>query len=618
MGQVSLPLNISNSILKNVFGYDSFRGKQKAIVDHLIDGGMALVLMPTGGGKSLCYQIPSIAREGVGIIVSPLISLMDDQVQTLKELGLNAETFNSSIGVKKKREIFESLDKGELDFLYMAPESLLRPDILAKLDEVNISLFAIDEAHCVSQWGHDFRPEYRKLKTLRKRFPSVPLIALTATADKFTRVDIVKQLELENAKVFLNSFDRANIFYEIKKRNGDGFEQIKEFIDDHGEESGIIYCLSRNKVDALTEWLQEQGYPALNYHAGMDKHERKENQARFLMEEGIIMVATIAFGMGIDKPNVRYVAHLNLPKNIESYYQETGRAGRDSLESDALLLHGPSDIVTLKQMIRKGKLAAKRSYFEVENLEAMYSMANSTACLRQIILQSFDEDYRGPCHNCINCVEEATGFNYSVEAKKVIELIYHTSQKSDLEEIIDFCRGIITPKARELKLYEKDYFSFLEKYNEKAVSAFVRQMISQGFLRRDWFEGGILKLTNQSIELLNDQIPFFLHQPLNEYGKGTKRKKTTSRRKKAKKKRSKKVSKLHAPQGSLLGDLKDLRRSISKKKKIPAFKVFHDQSLIEMADKRPQDIEELLEIYGVGEIKAKKYGKKFLEIISRS
>jgi ATP-dependent DNA helicase RecQ len=399
----------SRLVLKKVFGYSDFRGPQEDIVAHAAGGGDCLVLMPTGGGKSLCYQIPGLIRDGVTVVISPLISLMQDQVQTLNELGLKARAYNSSLSAKEKRLTEEELLKGELDFLYLAPERLMTSSCQRLLEEVDIkgglALFAIDEAHCVSKWGHDFRPEYRKLAFLARHYPHVPRMALTATADKFTRADIIRELKLEKARVFMGSFDRPNLTYGLTKRVRQGSEQLLTFLEGREEECGIIYCLSRRKVEETALFLQQKGFNALPYHAGLETEVRARHQEEFLQSEGMIMVATIAFGMGIDKPNVRYVVHMDLPKNIENYYQETGRAGRDGDPADVQLFYGLRDVVILKQMMRKNAKGAERFNFEVENLESMLAFAQSLTCRRVTILQSFDEDFRGPCGQCDNCYD---------------------------------------------------------------------------------------------------------------------------------------------------------------------------------------------------------------------
>ncbi len=618
--------------LKKVFGHSSFRGPQADIVEHVLDGGDALVLMPTGGGKSLCYQVPGLNRRGTCVVISPLISLMQDQVQTLCELDLNAFAYNSSIGLKEKRAIENSLRKGEVDFLYLAPEGLMNKWTLELLEDCYhkelISLFAIDEAHCVSKWGHDFRPEYRKLKILGQRFPQVPRIALTATADKFTRADIIRELSLEKARVFMGSFDRPNLTYGLEKRNRQGTEQLMNFLRGFQGENGIVYCLSRRKVEEVTAFLHSKDIDARAYHAGLDTHTRKRHQEEFLRGDGIIMVATIAFGMGIDKPDVRFVVHMDLPKNIENYYQETGRAGRDGLPSTVQLFYGARDVVILKQMMRKGSRDANRFYFESENLESMMSFAMSTACRRQTILQSFDEDYRGPCGNCDNCFEreEMKGiwFDASEWSKRLLHLYYRTGVKLLPSELVDLARGLITLRAREHKWYELPDFGFLMDTPEKGVLYGVRNLMAHGLLKYDWSRGGQLTLTHLAVEFLKRRRElFFRENPrrLSEKKKSPSLKNqeaSSTKRKSLQKKKKAKAKKVKTSYegNDLYTHLKELRRKESKKRRLPAFKIFHDQTLREMAEQKPGCEEEFLELYGVGEAKLKKYGKTFLKAIN--
>ena len=407
-------------LLQSVFGYPSFRGQQQAVVEHLSEGGDALVLMPTGGGKSLCYQIPALLRQGTGIVVSPLIALMQDQVDALREAGVAAAYLNSSLGAEEQREVERQLLAGELNLIYVAPERLLTSRFLDQLERTEVALFAIDEAHCVSQWGHDFRPEYRELAILHQRFPQVPRIALTATADPRTREEIVERLSLRDARQFVSSFDRPNIGYRVGLRHN-AKRQLGEFLQGHQGESGIVYCLSRRKVDDTAAWLAEAGIEALPYHAGLDAATRAKNQKRFLREDGVVMVATVAFGMGIDKPDVRFVAHLDLPRSIEGYYQETGRAGRDGLPAEAWMIYGLSDVVTMSQMIAQSESADERKRVERQKLESLLAYAEATDCRRQLLLGAFGETYPGPCGHCDNCVAPPKTWDATVPAQRVIK-----------------------------------------------------------------------------------------------------------------------------------------------------------------------------------------------------
>jgi ATP-dependent DNA helicase RecQ len=627
-------------VLKKVFGYQSFRGLQGEIVTHAARGGDSLVLMPTGGGKSLCFQIPGLIREGLTVVISPLISLMQDQVQTLQENVLRACAYNSSLGLKEKRQVEKDLLAGQVDFLYLAPERLMTQSCQDLLEEIDINggkggglgLFAIDEAHCVSKWGHDFRPEYRRLTYLAKRYPNVPRMALTATADKFTRADIIRELKLEKARVFMGSFDRPNLTYHLTKRVRQGSEQILNFLKNHEGECGIIYCLSRRKVEETATFLKGKGHRALPYHAGLDNATRRDHQEQFLQSENMIIVATIAFGMGIDKPNVRFVAHMDLPKNIENYYQETGRAGRDGLPAVVQLFYGARDIVVLKMMMRKNNRGTGRFFFESENLESMYSFASSTACRRQTILQGFDEDFRGPCGNCDNCfsVDQEEGFSAREWAMKILVLYHRAKHLQSPQDLCDLARGLVTLKVREKKWFELENFGFLMDTPEKGVLYGIRQLMSHGFLKMDWNKGGLLQLTPLALDFLKEEKDLYFRdnpkrliqksKPTTEQKAATKKKKAT---KKIAKKTTKKVSKakaaptkLKAGAGGLFEHLKDLRRKESKKRRLPAFRIFHDQTLKEMAEQLPESNEELLDLYGVGEAKLKKYGKVFLKGIA--
>jgi ATP-dependent DNA helicase RecQ len=589
--------------------------------------------MPTGGGKSLCFQVPGLLREGVCVVISPLISLMQDQVQTLNELGLIAYAYNSSLTLKARQKVEEDLRAGVVDFLYMAPERLFASgtmDLLREVEEkASLSLFAIDEAHCVSAWGHDFRPEYRKLASLARYFPTVPRMALTATADKFTRADIIRELKLESARVYMGSFDRPNIHYSAVKRERQGTAQLMEYLEDKEGMSGIIYCLSRRKVEETTLFLQEKGYPAMAYHAGLDTKTRYANQSRFISEENQIMVATIAFGMGIDKPDVRYVVHMDLPKNIENYYQETGRAGRDGLESEALLFYGARDPVILKQMMRKsrGKTAA-RFHFESEALDSMHALGQSLHCRRQIILQSFDEDFRAPCGNCDNCERNELpigSFRAREWSERILGLYHRTGAQLCPGDIVDLARGLVTAKVRQHKWFDLIDFGFCMDTPEKGVAFGLRSLMAIGLLKADWSRGGSLVMTNLAVEFLRSSEPIYFLEDPRRVGKTTSKKKVVKKTKSKSSKASakvatkvskkKKVRKTRAPETGLLGHLKELRRREAKRKRVPAYKVFHDQTLIEMAQQKPESLEEFLELYGVGEVKAKKYGPTFLKAL---
>lgn len=611
-------------ILFKTFGYKEFRGPQEDIISHVIDGGDALVLMPTGGGKSLCYQIPGLAREGMAVIISPLISLMQDQVDTLQSLGVKAYSYNSTLGMREKRRIEEEVLAGVVKFLYMAPERLTTKSTLGLLETLysqdELALFAIDEAHCVSKWGHDFRPEYRNLGLLAKRFASVPRMALTATADKLTRADIVKELALDKCRVFMGSFDRPNLFYSMEKRERQGTAQLLRFLKDKENECGIIYCLSRRKVEETSILLENEGFSVAPYHAGLPLNERRDNQEAFLYGNIDIIVATIAFGMGIDKPNVRYVVHMDLPKNIENYYQETGRAGRDGLESEVQLFYSARDLVIMKQMARKGAKSAQRLEFQYEALEQMLSLGESAHCRRQAILQTFDEQYPKACGKCDNCLKDKSLFFQANDWITKMLILYHRAGKNlTMMQWMDLARGIVTLEAREKGWFQWEEFGFVMDHSEKAVLFGLRQMLLMGLIRINWGAGNTLHITNKAIEFLEGDTDYYF--PFNPKQIKAKSKATKSAPKKkavVKKKktpRRAKASTQARASNDLYSALKELRREISKKKKTPAFKVFHDQSLKEMAEKLPEDLDDMLDIYGIGEKKARKYGKAFLKVI---
>ncbi|MHB1292661.1 MAG: DNA helicase RecQ, partial [Sulfuricella sp.] len=444
-----MPSPSAQQILHDVFGYPAFRDEQQAIVEHVTAGGDALVLMPTGGGKSLCYQLPALLRHGVGIVVSPLIALMQDQVDALKQLGVKAAFLNSSLTADAARDVFGRLMRGDLDILYVAPERLLIANFLSALEQVQagpgLALFAIDEAHCVSQWGHDFRPEYRELTVLHERFPAVPRIALTATADAPTRREIVERLTLEQARQFVSSFDRPNIRYRVALKDN-ARNQLQAFLEaEHANDAGIVYCLSRKKVEETAAWLKDKGWDALPYHAGLDAATRTTTQRRFLREEGVIMVATVAFGMGIDKPNVRFVAHLDLPKSMEGYYQETGRAGRDGLPADAWMTYGLGDVVSMRQMLSSGDAPAERKRVELQKLDALLGFCEATACRHQTILRYFGEEHPGDCGQCDNCLEPVDTWDATQPAQMALSCVYRTGQRFGVGHLIDVLLGKTTP-----------------------------------------------------------------------------------------------------------------------------------------------------------------------------
>jgi ATP-dependent DNA helicase RecQ len=599
-------------ILQSVFGYPSFRGEQAAVVEHLNEGGDALVLMPTGGGKSLCYQIPALLRQGTGIVVSPLIALMQDQVDALREAGVAAAYLNSSLGAEAQREVERQLLAGELNLLYVAPERLLTPRFLALLESIEVALFAIDEAHCVSQWGHDFRPEYRELAILHQRFPQVPRIALTATADPRTREEIVERLSLQNARQFVSSFDRPNIGYRVGLRHN-AKRQLGEFLQGHQGESGIVYCLSRRKVDDTAAWLAELGVAALPYHAGLDAATRAKNQQRFLREDGVVMVATVAFGMGIDKPDVRFVAHLDLPRSIEGYYQETGRAGRDGLPAEAWMIYGLSDVVTMSQMIAQSESADERKRVERQKLESLLAYAEATDCRRQLLLGAFGEVYPGPCGHCDNCLAPPKTWDATVPAQKALSAVYRTGQRYGSGHVIDVLRGEETERVRALDHHRLSTFGVGADLDEKQWRSVFRQLLAAGLLEADAEGYGTLRLTAASRSVLSGGRPVKLREDA--------RPERASRRRRD----SKLVTSERGSGGSLgieayeqeLWDaLRALRTQLAKQQGVPPYVVFHDATLLAMLRAMPATEDELATISGVGEAKLKRYGSDFLAVIN--
>jgi ATP-dependent DNA helicase RecQ len=603
------PMNASAlDLLQSVFGYPSFRGQQQAVVEHLGDGGDALVLMPTGGGKSLCYQIPALMRQGTGIVVSPLIALMQDQVDALREAGVSAAYLNSSLGGEAQREVERQLLAGELNLLYVAPERLLTPRFLAQLERTEVALFAIDEAHCVSQWGHDFRPEYRELAILQQRFPEVPRIALTATADARTREEIVERLSLQDARQFVSSFDRPNIGYRVGLRHN-AKRQLGEFLQGHQDESGIVYCLSRRKVDDTAAWLAEAGIEALPYHAGLDAATRARNQQRFLREDGVVMVATVAFGMGIDKPDVRFVAHLDLPRSIEGYYQETGRAGRDGLPAEAWMIYGLSDVVTMSQMIAQSESADERKRVERQKLESLLAYAEATGCRRQLLLGAFGESYPGPCGHCDNCVAPPKTWDATVPAQKALSAVYRTGQRFGSGHVIDVLRGEETERVLSLDHHRLSTFGIGAEMDEKQWRSVFRQLLAAGLLEADAEGYGTLRLTAASRTVLSG-------------GKQVKLREDARPERASRRRRDSKLVTgggslgIEAYEQSTWDALRALRTQLAKQQGVPPYVVFHDATLLAMLRAMPANEDELATISGVGEAKLKRYGRDFLAVIN--
>ena len=511
-----MPKTLAEQKLLDVFGYTAFRGEQQAIVEHVVGGGDALVLMPTGGGKSLCYQLPALLRHGVGIVVSPLIALMQDQVDALSQLGVSAAFLNSSLDATAARAVYSRLLSGELKLLYVAPERLMQEgflDLLERLQADNkIGLFAIDEAHCVSQWGHDFRPEYRALTVLHQRFPNIPRIALTATADAPTRAEIIERLALADAQHFVASFDRPNIRYRVTHK-ANARQQLQAFLEaEHANDAGIVYCLSRKKVDETAAWLKEKGWDALPYHAGLDAATRHKNQRRFLREEGVVMVATVAFGMGIDKPNVRFVAHLDLPKSMEGYYQETGRAGRDGLPANAWMTYGLGDVVSMRKMLDSGEAPEERKRVERQKLDALLGFCESTECRHQTILRYFGETHPGACAQCDNCLEPVDTWNGSEASRMALSCVYRSGQRFGVGHLADILMGKLTPKIEQFQHQKLSTFGIGKELSATQWSSVYRQLVAAGLLQVDMEAFGGLSLTDEARPVLRGEREMWLRR----------------------------------------------------------------------------------------------------------
>ncbi len=591
-------------ILKDVFGYDAFRGNQAAIIERVAGGGDALVLMPTGGGKSLCFQVPALMREGLAVVVSPLIALMDDQVATLDELGVAAVALNSTLSPDEQREIADRIRRGQIKMLYLAPERLVQPRMLSFLQGLDIALFAIDEAHCVSQWGHDFRPEYLQLGQLAELFPHVPRIALTATADKRTREEIVQRLHLDNAERFLSSFDRPNIFYRIQPKDQPR-KQLLGFLAARKGDAGIVYCLSRKKVEEVAEFLSSQGFPALPYHAGLPNELRAFNQKRFLNEEGLIMVATIAFGMGIDKPNVRFVCHMDLPKSLEAYYQETGRAGRDGLPADAWMAYGLQDVIFLKQMLNNSDGDDRHKRIEQHKLDAMLALCEETRCRRQALLAYFDEELPNPCGHCDNCIDGVETWDATEPARQALSAVYRSGQRYGVGHLVDILLGRDNEKIRAAGHQHLAVFGVGKGFSEVEWRTLFRQLVARGLADVDLDGFGGLRLSETCRPLLRGEVSLQLR-----------REPKPAQAAKASSSAASQLVRGH--EREMWEALRSLRRKLAEEHSVPPYVIFPDATLLEMLRSQPSSLSEMAEVSGVGARKLERYGQAFLEVLNGS
>ncbi|RLL54389.1 DNA helicase RecQ [Mariprofundus sp. EBB-1] len=603
-------------ILQSTFGYDDFRHHQADIIEAIIDGQDVLTLMPTGGGKSICYQIPALVRSGTAIVISPLIALMQDQVDALQQLGIKSAFLNSTLHASEQREIEEAFIHGAYDLIYMAPERLLNSYTLNLIDRCEISLFAIDEAHCVAQWGHDFRKEYQQLSMLHERYPNVPRIALTATADERTRIEIIEQLALQQAHLFINSFDRPNIHYAINDL-GNGREELLKFIkENHPDDAGIVYCLSRKNVETTAEWLNKKGRTALPYHAGLHQDIRQEHQQRFLREDGLIIVATIAFGMGIDKPDVRFVAHMNLPKNIESYYQETGRAGRDGLPSNAWMNYGLKDVINLRLFTQNSDADELFKRMMLQKTDAMLGLCELTSCRRQAVLAYFGETLEKPCGNCDNCINPPETWDATIATQKILSCIYRTKERFGAQYIIDIMLGKDDERIKANNHDQLSTFGIGQEHSSPEWRGIFRQLVAHGYLATDVEGYGVLKLTPKAWPLLkrSESPQTVMLRKLSKASK-VKKKRSSSSSNAAVRRFAQDLS---THDQELFEQLRQLRSTLAKDQNVPPYVIFPDKTLVEMVIAKPGSESQMLEISGIGEVKFSRYGEAFLnEIMNR-
>jgi ATP-dependent DNA helicase RecQ len=593
------------AVLREVFGFDHFRGEQLAIVEQLVAGNDAIVLMPTGGGKSICYQLAALIRPGLGVVISPLIALMKDQVDALHQAGVRAAALNSRLSLREVADIERAVRNDALDLLYVSPERLITKRCLDLLSGRRLALFAVDEAHCISQWGHDFRPEYQQLSIIKERFSQVPLVALTATADGPTRRDIVAQLALAQARVFAAGYDRPNLFYRVvPKRNS--LEQLWHFLSiDHPEDAGIVYCFTRRRVEETAAWLAARGRPALPYHAGLDVGTRESAQDRFLRDEGGVIVATIAFGMGIDKPNVRFVAHVDAPKNLEAYYQETGRAGRDGLPADAWMCYGMSDVMNLVRLLDAGEKSPQRRWIERQKIDALIGYCETVACRRQVLLGYFGEVNRPPCGNCDNCRTPVPTWDGTVAAQKALSAAFRTGQRFGSHHLVDVLLGEETERVVKLGHNRLKTFGVGSELDRRGWLSVFRQLVAQGVLLPDIAGHGGLSLGPDAAAILRGTKPLqFRRDPRNEAGRRSERGRTTG-------------PALEPAAQALWEALRAWRLAEARRQELPPYVIFHDSTLTEIARRRPGSLTALASISGVGRSKLERYGSAIIDIVTQ-
>ncbi|MDF1831533.1 MAG: DNA helicase RecQ [Porticoccaceae bacterium] len=594
----------AQTVLEKTFGYAHFRGDQQAIIDEIVEGRDALVLMPTGGGKSLCYQLPALLRPGVAIVISPLIALMQDQVDALTQLGVRAGFLNSTLDYQRQQAIEQQLLNGELDLLYVAPERLIQATTLHLFERIDLALFAIDEAHCVSQWGHDFRADYLQLSLLHERFPHVPRIALTATADQRTREEIISRLQLSEARHFISRFDRPNIQYRIATKQNPRQQLLRFLRREHEHDSGIVYCLSRKKVEAIAAWLCDEGFKALPYHAGISAEQRQENQRRFLREEKVIIVATIAFGMGIDKPDVRFIAHLDLPKSLEAYYQETGRAGRDGQPATAWMVYGLQDVIKLRQMLDDSNGNDEHKRIERHRLDAMLGLCEITSCRRHALLHYFGDDATEQCGNCDTCLTPPELWDGTVAAQKALSTVYRTEQRFGVNHLVDVLLGKDNDRMTQFGHQQVSTYGIGQELDANQWRSVFRQLVARGFLSVDVSGFGGLRLAEKARPLLRGEETISLRREAKESAL------QASGTRKARNKYN-----IAEADKALWEALRQCRKTLADEQSVPSYVIFHDATLMEMLSHRPLNGQQMLGISGVGAAKMERYGDAFIEVI---